>query len=128
VGAKLGGGYYAYVTNQHANVLTIIDPDPNGDNNGTARTNVLGTCRKWDAEATFGRFSVGFNDFRFAIPSALAALTIDSFWISDWRRPSTILNYNARLQSTAFLAHEISVNLQMGRLRMSARQPVAFKP
>jgi YVTN family beta-propeller protein len=32
-GAKLGGGYYAYVTNQHANVLTIIDPDPNGDGN-----------------------------------------------------------------------------------------------
>ncbi|MCC6404545.1 MAG: hypothetical protein IT207_11105 [Fimbriimonadaceae bacterium] len=34
-GAKLGGGYYAYVTNQHANVLTVIDPDPNGDDNGT---------------------------------------------------------------------------------------------
>jgi YVTN family beta-propeller protein len=33
-GAKKGGGYYAYVTNQHANVLTIIDPDPNGDGNG----------------------------------------------------------------------------------------------
>lgn len=33
-GAKKGGGYYAYVTNQHANVLTIIDPDPNGDSNG----------------------------------------------------------------------------------------------
>lgn len=32
-GAKLGGGYYAYVTNQHSNVLTIIDPDPNGDGN-----------------------------------------------------------------------------------------------
>ena len=30
-GAKLGGGYYAYVTNQHANVLTVIDPDPNND-------------------------------------------------------------------------------------------------
>ena len=30
-GAKDGGGYYAYVTNQHANVMTIIDPDPNGD-------------------------------------------------------------------------------------------------
>lgn len=30
-GAKRGGGYYAYVTNQHANVLTVIDPDPNGD-------------------------------------------------------------------------------------------------
>ena len=33
-GAKLGGGYYAYVTNQHANVMTVIDPDPNGDGNG----------------------------------------------------------------------------------------------
>jgi DNA-binding beta-propeller fold protein YncE len=33
-GAKLGGGYYAYVTSQHANVLTIIDPDPNGDGDG----------------------------------------------------------------------------------------------
>jgi YVTN family beta-propeller protein len=33
-GAKRGGGYYAYVTNQHANVLTIIDPDPNADGNG----------------------------------------------------------------------------------------------
>lgn len=33
-GAKLGGGYYAYVTNQHSNVFTVIDPDPNGDDNG----------------------------------------------------------------------------------------------
>ncbi|MCI0675848.1 MAG: hypothetical protein L0Y42_08755 [Phycisphaerales bacterium] len=33
-GAKLGGGYYAYVSNQHANVLTVIDPDPNGDSSG----------------------------------------------------------------------------------------------
>jgi DNA-binding beta-propeller fold protein YncE len=41
-GAKRGGGYYAYVTNQHANVLTIIDPDPNGDDNGTDAA-VVGT-------------------------------------------------------------------------------------
>ena len=41
-GAKLGGGYYAYVTNQHANVLTVIDPDPNGDSNG-ADAAVVGT-------------------------------------------------------------------------------------
>jgi YVTN family beta-propeller protein len=33
-GAKLGGGYYAYVTSQHANVLTVIDPDPNNDADG----------------------------------------------------------------------------------------------
>lgn len=41
-GAELGGGYYAYVTNQHAKVLTIIDPDPNGDDNG-ADAAVVGT-------------------------------------------------------------------------------------
>jgi hypothetical protein len=34
-GAKLGGGYYAYVSNQHANVMTIVDPDPNFDGNGS---------------------------------------------------------------------------------------------
>ena len=39
-GAKLGGGYYAYVTNQHANVLSIIDPDPNGDDDGHDATAV----------------------------------------------------------------------------------------
>lgn len=33
-GAKLGGGYYAYVTSQFANVLAIIDPDPNNDGKG----------------------------------------------------------------------------------------------
>ena len=41
-GAKLGGGYYAYVTNQHANVLTVIDPDPNFDDSGTDAA-VVGT-------------------------------------------------------------------------------------
>ncbi len=34
-GAKSGGGYYAYVTNQHANVLTVIDPDPDGDSDAS---------------------------------------------------------------------------------------------
>jgi YVTN family beta-propeller protein len=32
-GAKLGGGYYLYVTNQYSNALTVIDPDPNNDGN-----------------------------------------------------------------------------------------------
>ncbi len=41
-GAKLGGGYYAYVTNQFANALSVIDPDPNGDGNG-ADAAVVGT-------------------------------------------------------------------------------------
>jgi len=41
-GMKLGGGYYAYVTNQHSNALTVIDPDPNGDNDGSDAA-VVGT-------------------------------------------------------------------------------------
>lgn len=41
-GVKLGGGYYAYVTNQHANVLSIVDPDPNHDRNGSDAA-VVGT-------------------------------------------------------------------------------------
>lgn len=34
-GARSGGGYYAYVTNQHSNVMSVIDPDPNGDGDGS---------------------------------------------------------------------------------------------
>jgi len=34
-GAKLGGGYYAWVTNQHSNVVTVVDPDPNNDGDGS---------------------------------------------------------------------------------------------
>jgi YVTN family beta-propeller protein len=41
-GAKFGGGYYAYVTNQHANVLTVIDPDPIKQDNGSDAA-VVGT-------------------------------------------------------------------------------------
>jgi plastocyanin len=32
-GAKKGGGYYAYVTSKFANVLQIVDVDPNADGN-----------------------------------------------------------------------------------------------
>jgi hypothetical protein len=32
-GAKKGGGYYAYVSSKFANVLSVIDIDPNGDGN-----------------------------------------------------------------------------------------------
>ena len=32
---KLGGGYYLTVANQHSNVMTTIDPDPNHDGDAT---------------------------------------------------------------------------------------------
>jgi hypothetical protein len=34
-GAKQGGGYYAYVTPQHSNVMVVVDPDVNGDGYAT---------------------------------------------------------------------------------------------
>jgi plastocyanin len=34
-GAKEGGGYYAYVSSKFSNVLTVVDPDPNGDGDGS---------------------------------------------------------------------------------------------
>ena len=37
-GAKLGGGYYLHVANQHGNYLGVIDPDPNGDGSATDAT------------------------------------------------------------------------------------------
>lgn len=37
-GAKEGGGYYLYITNQFANSLTVIDPDPDGDGTGADAT------------------------------------------------------------------------------------------
>lgn len=32
-GAKVGGGYYAYVASKFGNALIVVDPDPNGDGN-----------------------------------------------------------------------------------------------
>ena len=37
-GAKLGGGYYAYVSSKFSNDLIIVDPDPNGDGDPTDAT------------------------------------------------------------------------------------------
>ena len=37
-GAKEGGGYYAYVSSKFSNALIVVDPDPNGDGDGTDAT------------------------------------------------------------------------------------------
>jgi DNA-binding beta-propeller fold protein YncE/plastocyanin len=34
-GAKDGGGYYAYVSSKFSNALIVVDPDPNGNGDGT---------------------------------------------------------------------------------------------
>jgi hypothetical protein len=52
-GAKLGGGYYAYVTSQFSNVLTVIDPDPNGDDDGSDAA-IVGSIRLANGSAGAG--------------------------------------------------------------------------
>jgi hypothetical protein len=52
-GAKAGGGYYAYVTSQHANVMSIVDPDPDGDHDGSDAA-VVGTIVLSNASAGAG--------------------------------------------------------------------------
>jgi YVTN family beta-propeller protein len=52
-GAKLGGGYYAYVTSQFSNVLTVIDPDPNGDDDGSDAA-IVGSIRLTNGSAGAG--------------------------------------------------------------------------
>ena len=37
-GANEDGGYYAYVSNKFSNALIVVDPDPNGDDDGTDAT------------------------------------------------------------------------------------------
>jgi DNA-binding beta-propeller fold protein YncE len=37
-GAKLGGGYYAYVSSKFSNDLLVVDPDPNEDGNASDAT------------------------------------------------------------------------------------------
>ena len=75
-GAKLGGGYYAYGTNQHANVLTIIDPDPNGDGDG-ADGAVVGTIlldnESTGAGATDGTGGQGIKPLLKSVNAAHAA-------------------------------------------------------
>lgn len=52
-GAKRGGGYYAYVTNQFSNVLTVIDPDPNNDGSASDAA-VVGNIRLANGSAGAG--------------------------------------------------------------------------
>ncbi len=52
-GAKFGGGYYAYVSNQHANAMTVVDPDPNGDGDAVDAA-VVGTIVLSNGSAAAG--------------------------------------------------------------------------
>lgn len=50
-GAKQGGGYYAYVSSKFANVLLVVDPDPN-NNGDPADATIVGRILLTSAVAT----------------------------------------------------------------------------
>ncbi len=50
-GAKLGGGYYAYVTSKFSNRLIVVDPDPNNDGD-FSDADIAGTISMVDNTAT----------------------------------------------------------------------------
>ncbi len=50
-GAKLGGGYYAYVSSKFSNRLLVVDPDPNQDGN-PADAAIVGSVGLFSSDAT----------------------------------------------------------------------------
>ncbi len=60
-GAKAGGGYYAYVSSQSANVLQVVDIDPNGDGN-PADAQVVGRILLTSTENTAMDDSITAHD------------------------------------------------------------------
>jgi len=58
---KLGGGYYLAVANQHSNVMTTVDPDPNSDGNAVDAAVVGRTILGSGASATDGTGGQGIK-------------------------------------------------------------------
>lgn len=63
-GAKLGGGYYAYVSSKFSNSLTIVDADPNNDGNASdaaiaGRVLLISTSSTPKDDTIVGNFGMG---------------------------------------------------------------------
>ena len=58
---KLGGGYYLSVANQHSNVMTTVDPDPNSDGSAVDAAVVGRTILGSGASATDGTGGQGIK-------------------------------------------------------------------
>ena len=59
-GAKKDGGYYAYVSSKFSNVLIVVDPDPNGNGDGTDAI-VAGMIRLDDDDANIDDPVIGYD-------------------------------------------------------------------
>ncbi len=78
-GAKLGGGYYAYVANKFSNAMIIVDPDPNGDGDPSdaliaGRVLLAGTGTD---DTVIGNVGMGGQ-------GVLAAPNVYNGWVQQW--------------------------------------------
>ncbi len=59
-GAKLGGGYYAYVTSKFSNRMLVVDPDPNNDGNPVDAA-IVGSVGLFASNATLKDATISGN-------------------------------------------------------------------
>ncbi|HMY60659.1 MAG TPA: copper oxidase [Nitrosomonas sp.] len=59
-GAKLGGGYYAYVTSKFSNRMLVVDPDPNNDGN-PADASIVGSIGLFATNRTLKDATISGN-------------------------------------------------------------------
>ena len=89
-GAKVGGGYYAYVANKFSNAMIVVDPDPNGDGDPSdaviaGRVLLAGTGTD---DTVIGNAGMGGQ-------GVLAAPNVYNGWVQQWVEHCTTDDCNA---------------------------------
>ena len=81
-GAKVGGGYYAYIANKFSNAMLVVDPDPDGDGNPSdaklvGRVLLAGTASAVQDDAVIGNPGMGGQ-------GVLAVPNVYNGWVQQW--------------------------------------------
>ncbi|GKS63975.1 hypothetical protein YTPLAS72_12790 [Nitrospira sp.] len=81
-GAKVGGGYYAYIANKFSNAMLVMDPDPDGDGNPSdaklvGRVLLAGTASAVQDDAVIGNPGMGGQ-------GVLAVPNVYNGWVQQW--------------------------------------------
>jgi hypothetical protein len=81
-GAKVGGGYYAYIANKFSNVMLVVDPDPNmnGDPSDAAivgRVLLAGAASTVQDDTVIGNPGMGGQ-------GVLAVPNVYNGWVQQW--------------------------------------------
>ncbi|MGH7182214.1 MAG: YncE family protein, partial [Nitrospiraceae bacterium] len=99
-GAKVGGGYYAYVASKFGNALTVVDPDPNGDGNPSdaviaGRVLLAGSASAVHDDTVIGNKGMGGQ-------GVLPVPNVYNGWVQQWVhhcKTKDCKNWNKQLTS-----------------------------